>query len=136
MLMRLIYASESRQSLTPESVQQLVDHASRSNRRRQLTGVLAFDQQSFLQCLEGDRESVSDTFCKIAADTRHHRVLLLDYQAINERMFCKWSMGFAAADAGGRELFLRFGVGDTFNPHQMSAGSALGFLASIEGRLT
>lgn len=136
MLMRLIYASESTQPLTPSAVQQLVDHASRSNQRRHLTGVLAFDHRAFLQCLEGDREAVSDTFCRIAADSRHHRVVLLEYTPVSERLFGKWSMGFAAADAGGRETFLRFGDSASFDPHSMSAGSALGLLGTLDGRIS
>lgn len=135
MLMRLIYASESSQPLTPGAVQQLVDHASRANSRRQLTGVLAFDQRAFLQCLEGDRETVSEIFCRIAADSRHRRVVLLEYQPVSERMFSNWNMGFAAADAGGREMFLRFGIGASFDPHNMSAGAALGLLGALGSKI-
>lgn len=136
MLMRLIYASESTQPLTPATVQQLVEHASRSNARRQLTGVLAFDHRAFVQCLEGGREVVSELFCRIAADTRHRRVVLLEFKAVDERMFTQWGMGFAAADAVGRETFLRFGSGAGFDPHAMSAGSALGLLQALASRIS
>lgn len=135
MLMRLIYASESTQPLTPESVQQLVDHARQANARKQLTGVLAFDHRAFVQCLEGDRETVSEVFCRIAADTRHRRVVLLELQAVDERVFTSWGMGFAAADANGREAFLRFGSGASFDPHAMSAGAALGLLRALASRI-
>jgi hypothetical protein len=133
--MRLIYASESTQPLTPESVQQLVDHARQANARKQLTGVLAFDHRAFVQCLEGDRETVSEVFCRIAADTRHRRVVLLELQAVDERVFTSWGMGFAAADANGREAFLRFGSGASFDPHAMSAGAALGLLRALASRI-
>lgn len=136
MLIRLIYASESTQQLTPAVVQQLVDHASRANARRQVTGVLVFDQHAFLQCLEGDREAVSELFCRIAADSRHRRVVLLEYQPVHERLFTSWSMGFAAADAEGRDLFLRFGVGPSFDPHNMTAGAALGLLGALDSRIS
>ena len=136
MLIRLIYASESTQALTPASVQTLVEHARLANSRRQLTGVLAFDHRAFLQCLEGERETVSDVFCRIAADTRHRRVVLLELQPVDERLFGDWDMGFAAADAIGQEAFLRFGSGDLFDPHAMSAGAALGLLRALAARIS
>jgi hypothetical protein len=135
MLMRLIYASESTQPLTPATVQTLIDHASVANARRQLTGALVFDHRVFLQCLEGDRETVSEVFCRIAADTRHRRVVLLELQAVDERLFARWGMGFAAADEVGCEAFLRFGSGASFDPHTMSAGAALGLLQALESRI-
>lgn len=136
MLIRLIYASESTQPLTPASVQALVDHARQANSRRQLTGVLAFDHRAFVQCLEGERETVSDVFCRIAADTRHRRVVLLELQPVDERLFGDWDMGFAAADAIGREAFLRFGSVNSFDPHAMSAGAALGLLRALAARIS
>lgn len=135
MLTRLIYASESAQPLTPASVQTLVDHARHANNQRQLTGVLAFDHRSFLQCLEGKRETLSEVFCRIAADSRHKRIVLLEMQAVDERYFANWGMGFAAADAVGREAFLRFGSGASFDPHSLSAGGALGLLRALESRI-
>lgn len=136
MLTRLIYASESTQPLTPSAVQTLVEHARQANARRQLTGMLAFDHRAFVQCLEGDRETVSDVFCRIAADSRHRRVVLVEFQPVDERLFSNWSMGFAAADAIGREAFLRFGSGVSFDPHTMSAGATLGLLRALIVRMS
>lgn len=133
MLSRLIYASVPRQALTPESVQAIVDHARVANPRRQLSGMLVFDSQAFLQVLEGRREAVTETFCRIGRDTRHERVVLIEMVAVDERLFARWSMGFAAAHAVGREQFQRFGGGDSFDPHAMTAASALGLLRALAG---
>ncbi len=131
MLSRLIYASESTEALTPASVQTIVDHARTANERHQLTGMLVFDSRCFLQALEGRREAVSEVFCRIAADPRHRRVVLMDVLPVDERLFGNWTMGYAAADARGRELFLRFGGSDQFEPYAMTAASALGLLRAL-----
>ena len=131
MLIRLIYASEVAISLTPSSVQAIVEKARTANQRRHITGVLAFDSHSFLQVLEGERESVSDVFCQIAKDQRHRRVQLLESVAVDERQFATWSMGFAAADAHGRETFLRHSSDDHFAPLHLTAKSALGLLSAL-----
>ncbi len=134
MLTRLIYASEAAERLTPEGLQALLDQSRAANARRQLTGLLAFDSRRFLQVLEGRREVVSEVFGRIAADPRHRRVVLLETQAVDERLFARWSMGFASADAAGSEMFLRFGCADAFEPHAMSAGAALGLLRALAAR--
>lgn len=131
MLIRLIYASEVATALTPDAVQEIVAHARTANQRRCITGVLAFDSRSFLQVLEGERETVSGMFCHIARDTRHRRVHLLESVAVDERRFATWSMGFAAADAHGRDIFLRHSSDGHFAPLNLTAKSALGLLSAL-----
>jgi hypothetical protein len=131
MLIRLIYASEVAAPLTPAAVRGIVERARAANQRRRITGVLAFDSQSFLQVLEGEREAVSEVFCHIAKDSRHRRVQLLESVAVDERQFASWSMGFAAADAHGRDIFLRHSGDDHFAPSSLTAKSALGLLAGL-----
>jgi hypothetical protein len=131
MLTRLIYASEITTPLTAAAVQEIVDRACMANQRRHLTGLLAFDSRSFLQVLEGRREAVSEVFHRIVADPRHQRVQLLESVPVDERQFAGWSMGFAAADAHGRETFLRFSGVEHFAPSTMSAASALGLLHAL-----
>lgn len=134
MLTRLIYASETAAPLTANDVQDIVDKARAANQRSQLTGMLAFDSQCFLQVLEGRRAAVSEVFCKIAGDPRHQRVQLLELVPVDERQFSIWSMGFAAANAHGRETFLRFSCEGQFEPSKMTAKSALGLLCSLASR--
>lgn len=131
MLIRLIYASEVATTLTPSAVQEIVEKARVTNRRRHVTGALAFDSHAFLQVLEGERETVSEVFCHIAKDSRHRRVQLLESVAVDERLFATWSMGFAAADAHGRDTFLRHSSDDHFAPLNLSAKSALGLLSAL-----
>jgi len=134
MLMRLIYASEASQPFGPGEFDALLASARRGNTRRSLTGLLVFDHRTFLQVLEGEAERVSEVFCRIAADPRHRRVLILEAREVAERLFGDWSMGFAAADAAGSAQFMRFGAGAGFDPHALSAASALGLLQALGPR--
>jgi len=131
MLTRLIYASEAIVPLTPDSVQTIVTHARQANTRRHLTGMLVFDHRAFLQVLEGQREVVSEVYGHIAADKRHRRLVLMDVLTVDERSFADWGMGFAPADALGKEQFLRFGGSDIFDPHSMTAAAGLGLLRAL-----
>lgn len=131
MLTRLIDASEAAEALTPAMVQSIVDQARGTNARNHVTGMLAFDSRWFLQTLEGRREAVSQTFCRIAADKRHRRIILMDVLPIDERLFSDGSMGFAAADERGIEKFRRFSGASHFDPHVMTSASALGLLRAF-----
>lgn len=133
MLTRLIYASEPTEPLTPAVVQHIVDRARVNNSQLQLSGMLAFDSQYFLQVLEGRRAAVSALFARIARDPRHRRVEILEVVPVPERRFARWSMGFAAADAAHGEIYLRFGGTSRFEPHAMSAAGALGLLECLGG---
>jgi len=131
MLTRLVYASETAEALSPTIVESIVQQARSANARRHITGMLMFDRQRFLQVLEGERDAVSEVFCRIAKDPRHRRVVLLEAQPASERYFAAWTMGFAAADARGCELFLRFGSAAEFDPHLLSGASALGLMRAL-----
>ena len=134
MLTRLIYASEVTEPLAGNTIEEIVEQARARNVRDHVTGMLAFDHKSFLQVLEGRRELVSDLFCRIARDPRHHRIQLLESTAVDERLFGHWAMGFAAADAFGRETFLRFSNSDRFEPSTLGARAALGLLSALAAR--
>ncbi len=131
MLTRLIYASEVTKPMTPDTLQDIVDKARKSNLNRQITGMLAFDSRYFLQLLEGGREAVNEVYNRIVADPRHQRVQILESVQVDERHFATWSMGFSAADAHGREIFLRYSSGDQFLPYKMTASSTLGLLRAL-----
>jgi len=131
MLIRLIYASETAAPMGPTEVQALLSLARRKNRLRDITGLLVFDSRYFLQVLEGDREAVSELYCRLAQDVRHRRLTLMQADPIDQRRFVDWSMGFVAADALGRGLMLRHGSSSHFDPFQLRASSALALLTEL-----
>ncbi|WP_306215240.1 BLUF domain-containing protein [Actinoplanes sp. RD1] len=98
---QLIYSSQ-RTSTPPESIFQIRDQARTNNAGRDITGVLLFNREYFLQCLEGDAELVTHVFCTIAHDPRHSHATLLAVQDVPERSFPDWSMGLI--DATSAEL--------------------------------
>lgn len=133
MLTRLLYASEVTAALNPTAVAQIVAVAGARNARLQVTGLLAFDSGHFLQVLEGRRGVLSELFARIAADARHRRIELMEVRPVDERLFARWAMGFAAADATNAPAFLRYGTSDRFDPYGMSAASAVSLLQALGG---
>ena len=62
-----------------------------------LTGALLFNQDHFLQCLEGNRRQVTAAFCRIAVDQRHTNVTLVSVRDIEERDFPDQTMGYVVS---------------------------------------
>ncbi len=132
-LIHLIYASVMEKACSAPDIEHILETARRRNSGDHITGFLCFANGCFLQILEGDRQAVSDTFCRISQDPRHSKVLLLDCAPISSRHFPSWTMGYAGETKLNRTLFLRCSASDHFDPTRMSGESAYALLAALAG---
>ena len=125
---QLIYYSEKR-DLGRGGVDAILETARRENQSRSLTGLLMFNRNFFLQCLEGGRETVTTTFCKIAADPRHGNVTLISVHQIDARDFPDWTMGYVVSTSEQMKSALReFLPTEDFNPRLLTSGSAVNLM--------
>jgi hypothetical protein len=72
----------------------ILESARRRNFADRITGMLLVCEGSVVQVLEGSQKSVSDTFSRIKADTRHTGVFKFSELLVTEREFGDWSTGF------------------------------------------
>ena len=93
-MFQLIYRSTARQEFWPNDLFALVEKARVKNAARDLTGMLLFHQNQFLQLLEGPEAAVRDCFAVIQRDTRHGDIQVLFTDQVEERSFPNWTMGF------------------------------------------
>lgn len=93
MLEQLIYISVSEQ-ISPQTVDDILKSAHTNNPQLGITGVLVLLGNTFIQILEGPKEAVTSLFDVIKQDKRHHDILCLSEQPIEERAFPDWSMGY------------------------------------------
>ncbi|MEX0299517.1 MAG: BLUF domain-containing protein [Kordiimonas sp.] len=129
-LTRLMYVSE----LTPGvdiDVPQILESARRNNAKAEVTGALWFGSNLFIQVLEGGRRAVSSTYHKIAADSRHGNIELVECRVVSERIFHKWTMGYHADTGENRSRVLRYSGHNELIPREMSPESLLGFLSDL-----
>ena len=66
----------------------------KNNKKNDISGMLLYDNGSFIQVLEGEDSMVDNTFINIQNDERHNNILLMQNRDINSREFEDWSMGF------------------------------------------
>lgn len=142
MLFRLAYYSTNliKRSTNPvqSELRKIVLSAGANNRQRGITGGLMFNRDYFGQVLEGDRTSVSDVFCRIAKDTRHRSIVIVDASAVDSRMFEYWSMGLAEKSETAEKLNSSFGLEQGFDPTKMTASDFTSYvfqMVRLEDRL-
>ena len=81
MLSTLIYRSRLSPGCCPEALSQIVAQAQTRNAALQITGILLFDGDYFLQVLEGPDSAVNLIYASIRRDPRHYNLveLMRDY---------------------------------------------------------
>lgn len=134
-LVRLVYASTICKDFTDTAIQEILEKARIHNGRSNVTGVLCFSSNYFLQCLEGSRANVNTTYHRILNDPRHTNIVMLDYKEISQRDFFEWSMGYAPASSHTRPLNIKYSGSGDFNPYEMSGESASRLLLELRNNV-
>ena len=100
---QIIYVSAALAPFTLQQLEELLAFSRRRNHSEGLSGLLLYEDGSFLQVLEGPEGAVRRTFQRIERDPRHHRVTRVFGDHRSARMFPEWSMGYPKLDALGTE---------------------------------
>ena len=120
MLVRLMYASRAVDSVNQNELVTILRQSKANNPGVGVTGVLCFAAGIFLQVLEGGRTQVSALYNKIARDPRHHDVVLLSFEEVDERSFAGWSMGRANLSRLNPALVMKYSETATLDPYSVS----------------
>jgi hypothetical protein len=120
MLVRLMYASRAVDSVDQDELIAILKKSKVNNPGIGVTGVLCFSGGIFLQVLEGGRSAVSRLYNRIAADPRHHEVVLLSYEEIGERRFAGWSMGQVNLNRLNPGLLMKYSETAVLDPYSVS----------------
>ncbi len=135
-LSRLIYASRAVEALKSDDIEDILRTSRTNNARVGVTGALMFGAREFLQCLEGAREAVNQTYARILRDARHTDAVILDYREVGVRWFPMWSMHHVPPLWSSRQILLRYHERETFAPTRMGAESAVALLSDLARSLT
>ena len=130
-LVQLIYASRMTDRCGPKELREILDKSREKNEPLGITGVLCYDQSSFLQCLEGARDIVNQLYNTIINDGRHKDVMLISYKDIHNRDFEQWTMAYLNVEDLSKSIVFKHSIDRTFDPYRMSAMQSLGFLKEI-----
>lgn len=100
---RLTYVSRPTPGCdTRAAIQDVLVSSQTRNGRDRITGALVLFAGRYVQTLEGPRDKVEATFARIAADRRHHDVVLVASGAAKARRYAGWAM--IGADLTGSDM--------------------------------
>lgn len=94
-MIRLSYISQASWQLSDEELNSLLETCRANNRACDVTGVLYYGNDMFLQVLEGPQGAVEQIFRRIRKDRRHHDIHLIEKIPIDRRRFGDFNMAFS-----------------------------------------
>lgn len=101
----MVYRSRSTNKLKKDKVVAMSKHFAERNRHQEITGMLVFDGEFFLQVLEGPKQKVSALYELIQTDPRHEDVVTVLNEPIHRRTIDDWGLGFIVINnEGAREI--------------------------------
>ena len=133
MLVRLLYASRSKDPITDVMIQDILKQSRANNEAQGITGVLSVYESgdTFLQVLEGGRAQVNALYQKISRDPRHQDVVILHHEDISERRFSAWRMGRVNLSKVNRSTIIRFSETASLDPYTLPGAAALRLLEEL-----
>lgn len=97
-IFQLLYVSGATRPISPSDLDDILASSRRNNERRDVTGVLLYADDTFIQVLEGDRATVGEVARVIRRDPRHRNFMVLVERNAEKRAFSQWQMGFKRLD--------------------------------------
>ena len=136
MIHQLVYFSRNtvpggdRAMLT--NLRDIVSTSQRNNSRDGITGFLIFDKTWFVQILEGDKGQVTETYNRIARDTRHSTATIMNVRDIQTRLFPNWTMGGAMRTPEMEEVYLEHGIGSAMDPSRLKSSQIVALALDLQ----
>jgi hypothetical protein len=93
-MFQLCYISRSTKPMSSPELKALLEQSRERNDSLGVTGLLLYDNGSFIQLLEGPAHAVRQLFGKISSDPRHADAQVLFQANVEQRTFPEWEMGY------------------------------------------
>lgn len=100
MLSNIVYVSQRATHCTDEEIQKILDSCIRNNKTINITGVLLYSDNYFVQYIEGKYSEIMALYDKIKGDNRHKNPVLISCTPTSQRLFPSWQMGAKKFNTG------------------------------------
>lgn len=91
-LYRMVYTSARRESCDQAAIDQILADSQKNNVELELTGLLIYTEDRFMQILEGPLGNIMQLYNKINKDERHGGTRIRYCEPASERYFSNWHM--------------------------------------------
>jgi hypothetical protein len=91
-LVHLSYCSHAQSPVEQADLDRILQASQRNNQRDDITGILTYSGEVFVQFLEGPPESIRRLMDRLQGDSRHRDIIILSENSDHERIFPGWDM--------------------------------------------
>lgn len=98
MLSQLVYVSKRSPQCSEKDIENILKASVANNKKANITGVLLYSKDKFLQCVEGEFREISSLYEKIKKDKRHYDAVMIALNPVQERIFPSWQMAGKSVD--------------------------------------
>lgn len=98
MLTYILYQSDRKPICTEAEIQKILASCKKNNSHKDITGMLIYTNNKFMQMLEGDYNAITELYNKIKQDQRHHHVVSISLGMLKKRNFPGWAMALKEVD--------------------------------------
>lgn len=102
MLKTIIYISNAVKLFEDSHLNRLFYQSFQNNTNNNITGILLYNEGTFIQILEGKEETLDDLFKIIHRDRRHNNITKILDRRIGERLFKKYRTEFSTLNNYGQ----------------------------------
>jgi hypothetical protein len=93
-LIHIVYVSFSSDKLSELELDQLLAEIRPKNQANGVTGLLLYNDEIFIQVIEGESEIIKSLYHRLQNDRRHTNIVKILEEGIKKRSFPDWSMGY------------------------------------------
>lgn len=88
----VLYISKALKSFRPDDLKRLSTTSTINNQKKGISGYLYFENNRFLQYMEGEANIIDEMVDKISHDERHELLALIEKKDLTKRRFPDWGM--------------------------------------------
>jgi hypothetical protein len=134
-LSQIVFFSRNRVKLTGGSMREMVRDILAAchnyDRVSGLTGALVFNEEFFLQAMEGERSAISEQLWRLSADQRLSGMVLVSCRTIERRDFEGWMVGYAGHSEPLDAIYMHYGTAAKLDPTDMSVQGMIDLLRAF-----
>ena len=93
-MIQITYLSSATRAMSQADLEDILRTARENNARLGITGMLLYDNKTFIQILEGEEGVVHELVKTIKRDPRHTNFQIVKKKPIEQHEYADWSMGF------------------------------------------
>lgn len=108
------YCSQAQLPIEQAHLDRIIESSRRNNRRDDITGLLTYSGEVFVQFLEGPPEALRSLMNRLKTDPQHHSIIVLSQGSEHERVLPEWDMELVTREQAHRVLQDALGDADDY----------------------